>query len=180
MNSCVLMAQIIQDPELRYTSDNQTPIAQMLVQFDSLRAEEPPATLKVVGWGNFASEIKENYAAGDQIVIEGSLKMNVIERPEGFKEKRAELIASRIHKLGSESSLQPQVPASSTTFSTQTPVSTTQKPSNVVPLRSSTPSQPKPEYSDLDLEASNFEETRVGNAGSSGPETEQDLDDIPF
>ncbi|NEP47384.1 MAG: single-stranded DNA-binding protein, partial [Moorea sp. SIO3C2] len=33
MNSCILMAQIIQDPELRYTSDNQTPLTQMLVQF---------------------------------------------------------------------------------------------------------------------------------------------------
>jgi len=174
------MVQIIQDPELRYTSDNQTPIAQMLVQFDSLRAEEPPATLKVVGWGNFANEIKENYSVGDQIVIEGSLRMNVIERPEGFKEKRAELRASRIHKLGSEPNLQPPVPDSSTTFLTQPPTSTTQKPSNVVPLRSSSPSQPKPEYSDFDLEESTFEDTKIQPVTSNNSESEQDLDDIPF
>ncbi|NEN97658.1 MAG: single-stranded DNA-binding protein, partial [Moorea sp. SIO3I7] len=84
MNSCILMAQIIQDPELRYTSENQTPLTQMLVQFSGLKAEESPSTLKVVGWGEYlANEIKTNYSTGDRVVIEGSLRMNVIERPEG-------------------------------------------------------------------------------------------------
>lgn len=100
MNSCILMAQIIQDPELRYTADSQTPIAQMLVEFPSQRAEDPPARLRVVGWGNLANSIKENYALGDRVVIEGRLGMNTVERSEGFKEKRAELTVSRIYKLG--------------------------------------------------------------------------------
>jgi single-stranded DNA-binding protein len=52
MNSCVLMAEIIQEPQLRYTSDNLA-ITEMLVQFpNSQRPEDAPATLKVVGWGN--------------------------------------------------------------------------------------------------------------------------------
>jgi single-strand DNA-binding protein len=65
MNSCILMAEIIQDPQLRYTSDTQTPIAEMLVQFAGLRPDDPPATLKVVGWGNLAQEIQERYHQGD-------------------------------------------------------------------------------------------------------------------
>lgn len=102
MNSFIVMAEIVKDPQLRYTQENQTPIAEMLVQFPALRAEDPPATLKVVGWGNLAQEICDRYREGDRVVIEGRLSMNTVDRPEGFKEKRAELTASRIHSLKPE------------------------------------------------------------------------------
>jgi single-strand DNA-binding protein len=130
MNSCILMAQIIQDPELRYTADTQTPIAQMLVEFPSQRAEDPPARIRVVGWGNLANSIKENYAAGDRVVIEGRLSMNTVPQ-EGYKEKRAELTASRIYKLGADTLFEPHVAAPATTVEAPTPASTP-KSNNVV------------------------------------------------
>lgn len=99
MNSCILMAEITQEPQLRYTSDNQTPIAEMRVQISGLRPDEPPSTLKVVGWGNLAQEIQANYHQGDRVIIEGRLTMNTIDRPEGFKEKSAEMTVQRIHSL---------------------------------------------------------------------------------
>ena len=99
MNSCILMAEIVQEPQLRYTPD-QTALTEMLVQFPGLRAEDPPATLKVVGWGNLAQEIQQQYHQGDRVIIEGRLGMNTVERSEGFKEKRAELTVQRIHSLG--------------------------------------------------------------------------------
>lgn len=98
MNSFIVMAEIMKDPQLRYTQDNKK-IAEMLIQFPALRAEDPPSTLKVVGWGNLAEEICDRYREGDRVVIEGRLNINIVERPEGFKEKRAELTASRIHSL---------------------------------------------------------------------------------
>jgi single-strand DNA-binding protein len=113
MNNCILLAEVIQDPQLRYTSDTQTPIAEMLVQFPGLRPEDPAATLKVVGWGNLAQEIQEKYHTGDRIVIEGRLGMNTLDRPEGFKEKRAELTAQRIHALGNDVPMAANIPAAS-------------------------------------------------------------------
>jgi single-strand DNA-binding protein len=100
MNSCILMAEITQNPELRSTADNQMEIAEMFVQFINAKPENPPALIKVVGWNNLAREIKEKYRQGDKVVIEGRLEMNTIDKPEGYKEKRAQLIASRIHPLG--------------------------------------------------------------------------------
>ena len=99
MNSCILMAEIVENPQLRYTSDNLE-ISEMLVRFPGMRPDDPPATLKVVGWGNMAKEIQQNYHEGDRVLIEGRLGMNTIERREGFKEKRAELTVQRIHALG--------------------------------------------------------------------------------
>ncbi len=105
MNSCILMAEVVQDPELRFTPDNQTAISEMWVEFAGLRDEEPPSKLKVVGWGNLAQEIQERYHVGDKVIIEGRLQMSTIERPEGFKEKRAELTAQKVYLLGAEGSL---------------------------------------------------------------------------
>lgn len=99
MNNCILMAEVIQDPQLRFTPDNQTPIAEMRVQFAGLRPEEPPVTLKVVGWGNLAQDIQANYHQGDRVILEGRLTMNTVDRPEGFKEKTAEMTVQKIYTL---------------------------------------------------------------------------------
>ncbi|MGB5960896.1 MAG: single-stranded DNA-binding protein [Coleofasciculaceae cyanobacterium] len=187
MNSCILMAEIIQDPELRYTSDNQTPLAQMLVQFPGQRADDPVTTLKVVGRGNFATEIKENYRVGDRVVIEGRLGMNTIDRQEGFKEKRAELTASRIYRLGADTSFEPHIatPATSNSSYEATPAPAPAPKSNnvVVPMRSKgrgaaveTNDQDK-DYAFSGAE-STFEPTIVPSSSSSNQD--QNLDDIPF
>lgn len=188
MNSFILMAQIIQDPELRYTADTQTPLAQMLVQFPGQRAEEPPTTLKVVGWGNFANEIKEKYSVGDRVVIEGRLSMNTIDRSEGFKEKRAELTASRIYKLGADTDFEQHFSVSSTGFDTPAPASSTTSNTNnvVVPMRP--PRQSAPVSATRDLERdyaastteSTFEPATFHPSTSASPESQKDLDDIPF
>ncbi len=99
MNSCVLIAKVIRNPELRYTSDNQTEVAQMLVEFEGRRSEDPPSTLKVVGWGGLATQMKETCTEGDRLILEGRLSMNTFERKEGFKEKRAELVISRFYPV---------------------------------------------------------------------------------
>ena len=103
MNSCVLMAKIVRTPQLRYTQDNQLAVAEMMVEFDSLSPHGQPSTLKVVSWGNLAAEIEQQYNEGDQVILAGRLKMDTIERPEGFKEKKAELTLSSIYSVGSSS-----------------------------------------------------------------------------
>ncbi|NJO79090.1 MAG: single-stranded DNA-binding protein [Cyanobacteria bacterium RM1_2_2] len=154
MNSCILMAEVIQDPQLRFTPDNQTPIAEMWVQFAGLREDEPPAKLKVVGWGNLAQEIQERYHVGDRVIIEGRLHMNTVERQEGFKEKRAELTAQKVYLLGADASVSmiastPAVPAASSAtkpaVASEAPAS--KPPSNKPPAASKPPAAKVPAYS---------------------------------
>jgi single-strand DNA-binding protein len=99
MNSFVLMAEVLTEPELRRTPDNQSAIASFLVQFPSQRPEDPVNRLKVSGWNTLADQIMEQYHKGDRVVIEGKLQMSTLDR-NGYKEKRAELVAQRIHALG--------------------------------------------------------------------------------
>ena len=99
MNHCMLMAEIIAAPQLRYTQESQTAIAEMTVAFPGLRDDDPAQQLKVIGWGNLAQEMQERYQTGDRVLLEGRLSMNTMDRPEGFKEKRAEMTARRVHRI---------------------------------------------------------------------------------
>ena len=84
-------------PTVRFTQDNKTPLAEIEAEFDSLRAEAPPSTIKVVGWGKLAEELQNTVQVNSKLVIEGRLRMNSVPRQDGTKEKRAEFTLSRIH-----------------------------------------------------------------------------------
>ena len=99
MNHCLIQAVINSAPQMRYTKENQTPIAEMIVNFKGLRSEDPTRDLKIIGWGNIAQEMVNELKEGQNIVIEGRLKMNSVTRKDGTKEKQPELTASRIHQM---------------------------------------------------------------------------------
>ena len=99
MNHCLIQAVINSAPQMRYTKENQTPIAEMIVNFKGLRSEDPTRDLKIIGWGNIAQEMIDELKEGQNVVIEGRLKMNSITRKDGTKEKQPELTASKIHQI---------------------------------------------------------------------------------
>jgi len=71
----------------------------MIVNFKGLRSEDPTRDLKIIGWGNIAKEMVDELKEGQNIVIEGRLKMNSVTRKDGTKEKQPELTASKIHQI---------------------------------------------------------------------------------
>jgi len=99
MNHCLIQAVINSAPQMRYTKENQTAIAEMIVNFKGLRSDDPTRELKIVGWGNIAQGMVDELKEGQNIVIEGRLKMNSVTRKDGTKEKQPELTASKIHQL---------------------------------------------------------------------------------
>jgi single-strand DNA-binding protein len=145
------MAEIIKNPELRYTADNQMAVADMFVQFApplGNRPDERHPTIEVVGWGNLATEMKENYKQGDRIAIEGRLEMNTIER-DGYKEKRARLVASRLYHVMATDATAPTVPMSTATPSTP-PVTT--PPASSPATTASTPRSEPPNFEGEDID----------------------------
>ena len=99
MNHCLIQAVVNSAPQMRYTKENQTQIAEMIVNFKGLRSEDPTRELKVLGWGNIAQEMIDELKEGQNIVIEGRLRMNSVTRKDGTKEKQPELTASKIHQI---------------------------------------------------------------------------------
>ena len=159
MNSCVLMAKIVRNPQLRYTQDNQLAVAEMMVEFDNLSPHGQPYTLKVVSWGNLATEIEQQYTEGDQVILTGRLKMDTIERPEGFKEKKAELTVSNIYSLGSESTSSANVLEGS---------------------HKSSPAQTEKKYSSPESNTTSQPQITSETAEDSSELSSENLDNIPF
>ncbi|MEH2415602.1 single-stranded DNA-binding protein [Nostoc sp.] len=191
MNSCVLMAEIINEPQLRYTADNLG-VTEMLVQFpNSQKPEDPPATLKVVGWGNLATEIQQNYHQGDRVILVGRLTMNTVERQEGFKEKRAELTVQQIQPVGGSFNTDPLPSATVTPSFTETsprqPSPASRPPQKDVPTYESPRPAPTPATNAVGVtpqattyepvpQATNYERTTYPAVKAEEP----DPDDIPF
>jgi single-stranded DNA-binding protein len=96
----LLEVEVLEAPQVRYTQDNQTPVAEMAVQLDGLRPDDPPGQIKVVGWGSLAQDLQNRVQVGQRLVLEGRLRMNTVTRQDGVKEKRAEFTLSRLHPLG--------------------------------------------------------------------------------
>jgi single-strand DNA-binding protein len=156
MNSCVLLADVVQDPQLRYTADKLA-VAEMKVQIEGLREGDPPAVLKVIGWGNLAQDIQEQYHVGDRLLLEGRLGIHTVERPEGFKDKQAELTAQRIYRVGPSPEGVKAVSASMAAATTASP-----KPQPAAP-------QPQPTHAAPDLAP-----------GATPGNDDLNFDDIPF
>tara|TARA_Y100001978_G_scaffold183074_1_gene180383 strand:- start:23 stop:478 length:456 start_codon:yes stop_codon:yes gene_type:complete len=101
MNHFLIQSEIKSNPQMRYTKENQTAIAEMTVTFKGLRNDDPSSELKVLGWGSIAQEMSDQLKEGQKVVIEGRLRMNSVTRKDGTKEKQAELTASRFHLITS-------------------------------------------------------------------------------
>ena len=124
MNHCILEVLVKKAPTVRFTQDNKTPLAEIEAEFDSLRADSPPSTIKVIGWGKLAEEMKNTVQVNSKLVIEGRLRMNSVSRQDGTKEKQAEFTLSRIHPFSTKTAVssipskpQPNQKSDSTTSS---------------------------------------------------------------
>ena len=162
MNQCVLEVEVIDAPTVRYTQDNQTPIAEMSVRFDALRDGDPPSELKVVGWGNLAQELQNRVQVGQRLLIEGRLRMNTVPRGDGMKEKRAEFTLARLHPIS----------ASTTSSSTANSAPQGSQP----PGGSARPERPTPIAAPAATPKPSEPEPASWNAAPLVPDT----DDIPF
>ncbi len=171
MNSCILMAEIYDNPQLRHTPDGLE-VTEMIVHVPGTKPDDPTHPLKVVGWGNLAKEIHQSYHQGDRVIIEGRLSMNTIDRPEGFKEKRAELTVQKIHAIG-------QGTYTSSPAAAVTPVAQpTYSPTNY----ESTPPSAPAEKNEPQVTATQrtYQPAPVQSPSPVGVTAEPDPDDIPF
>ena len=139
MNHCLIQAVINSAPQMRYTKENKTPIAEMAVNFKGLRDEDPSRELKVLGWGTIAQEMIEELKEGQNIVVEGRLRMNSVVRKDGTKEKHTELTASRIHHI---SPVKPITSDNKETYSSNNDDSNSSKEKSGNPLSSQWDSSP--------------------------------------
>ena len=188
MNQCLLEVEVIEAPQVRYTQDNQTPVAEMAVQIEGLRPDDPPGQLKVVGWGSLAQDLQNRVQVGQRLVLEGRLRMNTVTRQDGVKEKRAEFTLSRLHPLAGAGAASfgaapgaaagATAPASPQEFSANPANGGGGRPSGRPPAPAPTRREPAPAPAPAPAAAS--AEMPTWNTSPLVPDFPEGEDDIPF
>ncbi len=112
MNKVILMGRLTKDPELRYTSNNNTAVCSFSIAVDrrfSKQGEERQADFfNIVAWRNQAEFCSKYFNKGLRVVVVGSLQNRTWDDNEGKKHYITEVIADEVYfadsRKGSEGS----------------------------------------------------------------------------
>jgi len=101
MNKVILMGRLTKDPELRYTSNNNTAVCNFTLAVD--RRFSKPGEAKQAdffncqAWKNQAEFCSKYFAKGLKIVVVGSLQNRSWDDAEGKKHYTTEVIADEVY-----------------------------------------------------------------------------------
>lgn len=115
MNKAILMGRLTKEPELRYTSTNNTPVCSFTLAVNrsySKQGEERQADfIPVVAWNKLAEICGKYFQKGRQVVVVGRIQTRTWDDNEGKRHYVTEIIAEEAHfadsKKSEESSAKP-------------------------------------------------------------------------
>jgi single-strand DNA-binding protein len=106
LNKVLLMGNLTRDPEVKYTPKG-TAVGDLAIAInDSYKAQdgsmkETVTYVDIEVWGRQAETCKEYLTKGRPIFVEGQLRLDQWESPQGEKKSRLKVRADRVQFLGS-------------------------------------------------------------------------------
>lgn len=102
MNRVILIGNLTQDPELRYTPDG-TPVVSFTLavnrSFPNQEGEIGTDFIPVVVWRKQAERCSEYLTKGSQVAVDGRLQVRSYEDKDGIRRKVSEVVAWRVEFL---------------------------------------------------------------------------------
>ncbi len=102
LNKVVLVGRLTKDPEIRYTADNQTPIAKFTIAVDRIFKKEgqPSADfIPIVVFGKSADNCGKYIRKGRLVAVSGRLQTRNWDDQEGKRHYITEVIADEVNFL---------------------------------------------------------------------------------
>lgn len=100
MNKVILMGRLTKDPELRYTSGNNTAVATFSIAVNRRMAKEgqPQADfINVVAWSKTAEFCGKYFTKGQQVAVVGRLQTRTWDDNEGKRHYVTEVVADETY-----------------------------------------------------------------------------------
>ena len=108
MNKVVLIGRLTRDPELRYTSGNNSAVCNFTIAVDrgftGQSGEREADFIPVVVWNKQAENVKKYLTKGSQVAVEGRIQVRNYDDQNGQKRYVTEVIANNVEFLGSKNS----------------------------------------------------------------------------
>lgn len=102
MNRVILIGNLTQDPELRYTPDG-TPVVSFTLavnrSFTNQEGERETDFIPIVVWRKQAERCSEYLTKGSQVAVDGRLQIRSYEDKDGIRRKVSEVVAWRVEFL---------------------------------------------------------------------------------
>lgn len=114
MNKVILMGRLTKDPELRYTTNNNTAVCSFTLAVDrgfAKQGEERQADfIPIVVWDKQAEFCSKYFTKGQQVAIVGRIQVRAWDDNEGKKRYTTEVVASETFFADSKRSDGPAKP----------------------------------------------------------------------
>jgi single-strand DNA-binding protein len=102
MNKVALVGRLTKDPEVRYTANNQTPVAKFTLAVNRLYKQEgqPDADfIPIVVWGKPAENCGKYIKKGRLVAVSGRIQTRSWDDQEGKRHFATEVTADEVHFL---------------------------------------------------------------------------------
>lgn len=109
-NRVILVGNLTRDPQLRYTPNTGTPVAELGLAVNDRRKNangewvEETTFVDVTLWARTAEVACEYLSKGSPVLIEGRLKLDTWETNDGQKRSKLRVVGDRMQMLGSRGS----------------------------------------------------------------------------
>ena len=106
VNSVILVGRLAQDPELYITENGKKKSVITLAvprNYKNIDGEYDTDFLDCILWTGIAESTHEYCKTGDVIGVKGRLQTRMVEKEDGTKQKRVEMIADKVTFLASSS-----------------------------------------------------------------------------
>lgn len=108
LNKVVLMGRLTKDPEIRYTSENNIPVARFTIAVDrriaKQGAEKQTDFINCTAWNKTAEFINNYFVKGKAMVLVGRIQTGSYENQEGKKVYTTDVVADEVYFGDSKSS----------------------------------------------------------------------------
>ena len=107
LNQVVLVGRIVKTPELKVTENGKNTSKMTLAvprNYKNIDGEYDTDFLDCTMWTSVAENTSEYCQTGDMVGVKGRLQTRVIQKEDGTKKKRTEIVAERVTFLAQASS----------------------------------------------------------------------------
>ena len=115
MNKAILLGRLTKDPELRYTTTNNTAVCSFTLAVDRRFSKDKEVDfIDCQAWQKTAEFISKYFAKGQQVAVEGRIQVRSWDDNEGKKRYATEVVVEQAYfagaKQGQAESVTPNVP----------------------------------------------------------------------
>ncbi len=110
MNKVFIVGRLARDPELRYPSNSQNAVANIVVAvnrpFENAQGERVADFINVTVWRKQAENVKKYLSKGSLVGVEGRIQVSSYDGTDGKKIYRTDVVADNVQFLESKSASQ--------------------------------------------------------------------------